>query len=553
MIITGKDSGNALNALLAKEPRWIALEIDPPGRGGEASILALSVAGHEPVALDLVGLPDEVQRAFGALPVPVAAYDAKAIARALLRRGFVLPPRFACLRLTEQLIQGGRSRPRDFQELVAAHDAGLVPDPSTGIDALLQSAEVVSKVLERQIEALRRDELVWVSRIESQALPAIAEMEHIGLPLDAAAWRALLEEGRREREQLREELAGLLGGEADLFGDHGTLDSESGLRAALLRAGHTVPNMKRDTLAALPPPLGPTLGRFRELGKLVQAYGATFLQHVDADGRIHASFEQIGASTGRMACHSPNLQSVVKDSPYRSCFHAPEGRRLITADYSGCELRILAELSGDPVFRRTFAEGGDLHASVASTVFEVPVSKTERPELRQRAKAINFGLAYGMGPGGLARATGLSLRESRAFLDRYFRAFPRIREFLEYTAADAIERGFARTMTGRRMYLSHDGSQDARSRAERVAKNMPIQGTNADVVKIALARLRSALAGTGSHVVNTVHDEIVVEAPMEHAETTAATVRREMERAGAEVLKEVPLEVDTAIGPAWAK
>lgn len=553
VIITGTDSGTALRELLESRPKWLAAEIDPPGRQGEASILALAAPGRAPLAFDLQGLPETTKRALGDLSMPVAAFDAKPVARALLRRGFHLPPRFACLRVSELLIQGGRARPTELAELAATYDAGPIPDPSTGIEALLRVTDLVSSVLERQIAALRRDELVWVSRIESQALPAIAEMEHVGVPLDAAAWRALLEDGRRERESLREELAGLLGREGDLFGDHGALDSEPGLREALRRAGHVVPNMKRETLSALPPPLGPKLGRFRELGKLVQAYGVTFLEHVDAEGRIHATFEQIGASTGRMACHSPNLQSVVKDSPYRACFRATEGRALITADYSGCELRILAELSGDPVFRETFARGGDLHSSVASTVFEVPVSKTENPELRQRAKAINFGLAYGMGPNGLARATGLSLSDSQSFLERYFRAFPRIREFLEHTARRAIDRGFAQTMTGRRMYLEHDGTRESRGRAERVAKNMPIQGTNADVVKIALARLRATLADTGAFVVNTVHDEIVVETDEESAEDVARVVRYEMEAAGAEVLKEVPLEVDTAIGPAWAK
>ncbi|MEO0815138.1 MAG: DNA polymerase, partial [Myxococcota bacterium] len=349
LIVTGKACRPTLERLLSGNPRWLAAEVDPEGRNGaRPSILALHAPGGESAAFDLGQVDPEMGAAFGSLPCPLAAFDAKPLVRGLLNHGFSLPPRIACVKIIEILIQGSvGGGSSELGPLAQRYGMGPIPDAREGIDALLRVPELVSSVLERQISALRDKQLVWVSRIESAVLPAIAEMEHVGVPLDAPRWRALLEDGRLEREALREELAGLLGGAKDLFGEHSALDSEPGLREALRRAGHAVPNMRRDTLSALPAPLGPKLGRFRELAKLVQAYGATFLDKVDSAGRIHATFEQIGASTGRMACHSPNLQSVVKDSPYRECFRATEGRALVTADYAGCELRIIAELSGD--------------------------------------------------------------------------------------------------------------------------------------------------------------------------------------------------------------
>ncbi|MBC7794689.1 MAG: DNA polymerase I, partial [Clostridia bacterium] len=251
--------------------------------------------------------------------------------------------------------------------------------------------------------------------------------------------------------------------------------------------------------------------------------------------------------------HSPNLQSMVKDGPHRSCFRARSGRLLVTADYAACELRIIAELSGDPVFAEAFARGDDLHARVASAVFGKPVSKTENPELRQRAKAVNFGLAYGMGAQGLARNIDVQVDEARRILDRYFKSFPRIRSFLERSAAEGLARGFARTIAGRRLYLSPD-TLETRGSAERIAKNMPIQGTNADITKIALARVHADLqAFPSAGLVNVVHDELVVECDVNDATAVAELVRAGMIAAGRQLLRTIPVEVDIAVGEIWGK
>lgn len=553
MLLSGDAATAALNEVIDTPPPWLAAEVDPEGRGGRARVLVLAAKGEaKPRVVDLDAVQPATKARFASLSCPLAAYDAKSLVRGLLAAGFALPPRIACLRVTAQILAGGRAVPETFDAMCQGVLGERAPQPQKGLDELQATPGFVSRVLEHQAVRLRGDELVWVSRLEAAALPALADMEHRGIALDRERWRLLLGSAREEREQRRTELSALLDA-GGLFGDGAELDSDATLREALARAGHRVKTLRRAELAALPAPLGPTLARFRELSKLIQSYGESFLRNVDTDGRIRATFEQIGASTGRMACHSPNLQSVVKDSPYRGCFRAGEGRALITADYAGCELRIIAELSGDPVFLQVLRDGGDLHARVAQTVFGVPVSKSENPELRHRAKAINFGLAYGMGAGGLARATGLAPQEARQFLQRYFRSFPRIGAFLEETAQTALRRGFAMTMTGRRLYLEPGDSSDARARAERVAKNMPIQGTNADVMKIALARLRTALAPHDAFVVNTVHDEIVVECDASKADELARLVKQEMRAAGAEVLRTIPLDADTVVGASWAK
>ena len=367
------------------------------------------------------------------------------------------------------------------------------------------------------------------------------------MPFDAARWKGIDADARAQHIAIRGELAPFFAAVSgsDLFGATAVnIDNDAELKRALATLGLRVDNVKRETVARLPPPLGPLLSRYRELTKLVTTYGESFLTYVQTDGRLHPTFEQIGAASGRMACHSPNLQSMVKDAPHRSCFRVGEGRALVTGDYSACELRIIAELSGDPVFAEAFARGDDLHARVATAVFGKPVSKHENPELRQRAKAVNFGLAYGMGAQGLARAIDVDPAQAKQLLERYFRNFPKIRTFLERSADEGLARGFARTMTGRRLYLSGE-----RSATQRIAKNMPIQGTNADITKIALARLRMRL-GSGK-LVNVVHDEIVAECAAHDAESVAAAMREEMTAAGAQVLKHIPLEVEVAIGQVW--
>ena len=252
--------------------------------------------------------------------------------------------------------------------------------------------------------------------------------------------------------------------------------------------GIHVPNTRRGTLRKLKAPLGPWLTRRSELTKVVSTYGTTFLKYAGEDNRIHPSFEQIGASTGRMACHSPNLQAIPKDSEHRNCFHTGPGRRLVVADYATCELRILAEMSGDPVFREAFARGDDLHSTVASSLFNQPVSKTQNSDLRHRAKAVNFGLVYGMGAGGLGKSLGVGPDQARELLDNTFVPSRKLGTFSKsskgITSTEATPKPSRGVNSIWIMMLMTPAPGLKPNESQRTCRS---KGTSADITKLALA------------------------------------------------------------------
>lgn len=424
----------------------------------------------------------------------------------------------------------------------------------------MRDVEATWKIYAEQLPQLERDHLMRVCGIESAASVAFAQMELSGAPIDVEAWKKLVELAKTDtvaaRKNLDREFRSV--SDRDLFGNS-TLnyDSESDVLDALKKMGVELTTTRRDVLLASGHPAAKALSEYREHQKIVSTYGDAFLQHVHpVTGRLHPRFSPIGAMTGRVACSEPNLQNIPASSAFRACFRAPPGRMLITADYVGAELRIIAEASKDPVFVRTLSEGGDLHSIVASQIFQKPVSKHENPELRARAKAINFGLAYGMGAQGLANQIDVPLQEAEQLLERYFRAFPRIRDYLNGSARQTLQRGVATTLAGRR-YWFIDMRRDGRDEGTmmRVAKNMPIQGTNADMSKIAMARIVRALRqeSLDAFLINMVHDELVVESAADVAERVKEIVVREMISGAAELIHAVPIEVDAKISESWSK
>ncbi len=417
-------------------------------------------------------------------------------------------------------------------------------------------------VLLEQMPALVDAGLESTARLECRAVPVFADLRYDGVYLDRRAWRALIDAARRERDASRAEVNQHLTAvvQTDLFGQADiNLDSETELRRALERlVERPVRSLDKAGLRRLGHPVGEALVRYREAARVVSAYGDSFLEAIHPrTGRLHADFIQIGAPTGRVACREPNLQNIPRGSRFRRCFRAPAGRQLITADYAGCELRILAEASRDPAFINIFRRGGDLHAIVASEIFGRPVSKESNPQLRERAKAINFGLAYGMGAGGLAGQTGVTVEEAERLLARYFAAYPRVRDYLEESARAAIRRGWAETLGGRRLWLQIGERVEGPDLAAvaRIAKNMPIQGTNADMLKLAMTGIRRRLLDErrGACIVNCVHDEILVEADAADAWEVAELVREEMVAAGERYIVSVPIEVDVTVGEHWQK
>jgi DNA polymerase-1 len=488
--------------------------------------------------------------------------------------------RVADTQISEQLLRNGRKSDVVMQgyglKALAERYAGMELDKTIrqgfyGIRSIAElsdtelyyaarDVEATWKVFAQQLPELERDGLLRVAALEGAAAPAFAQLEWRGFGIDPDAWKQRIEEAKAAVDRYRKELDWELRSVADrdLFGAT-TLnyDDDAEVLDALGKLGVAVGSVRRDALEAAGHPAATALAGYREHRKVVSTYGEAFLAHRHATtGRLHARFRALGASTGRTSCSDPNLQNIPSQSEFRSCFRAAEGRVLITADYSAAELRILAEMSEDPVFIEAFHRGEDLHSRVARRVFGVDVSKTERPELRERAKVISFGLVYGMSAGGLAHELDISEPDAEGLLEAYFRAFPRIRAFLRESAQTALRRGFAETLTGRRLWFT-DMRRDGRdeSALSRLAKNMPIQGTSADMSKLAMGRMvgRFFEAGVDAFLVNMVHDELVVEAAAADADRAAEIVRSSMVSAGRELLRSVPTEVEVRVGQAWSK
>jgi DNA polymerase-1 len=304
-------------------------------------------------------------------------------------------------------------------------------------------------------------------------------------------------------------------------------------------------------------PIIDSLLQYRELAKLKSTYLDALPPLVDpADGRVHTTFNQVAAATGRLSSVNPNLQNIpVRGETGRQIRKAfvpgDPDQVLLVADYSQIELRVLAHLSGDPALAEAFASDTDIHAATAGKVFGLPAEQVDA-ELRRRAKVVNYGLAYGMNAYGLASRLGIPPDEAQEFIDAYFQGFPNVKQFLEKQVAVAAAEGYTQTMLGRRRYLPELQSPNPRIRdlGRRMALNAPIQGSAADIMKLAMIRVDEATDPLPATMVLTVHDELVLEVQREAVDHVAEVVRKEME--GAYELS-VPLRVDVGWGGTWAE
>jgi DNA polymerase-1 len=297
----------------------------------------------------------------------------------------------------------------------------------------------------------------------------------------------------------------------------------------------------------------------RELSKLKSTYVDALVELVNPrTGRLHTSYNQTGTVTGRVSSSSPNLQNIPIRTEVgrqiRRAFVAEPGWKLLAADYSQVELRIMAHISQDPTLLEAFRRGEDIHASTAAAILGVDLSEVTS-DLRRVAKSVNFGIMYGQGPYGLAQQTGLSQDEATEFIRTYFGTYPRVKEYLDRTRVQAREQGYVETLFGRRRYfpelaVDSTASTNRRQAAERAAINMPIQGTAADIIKIAMIRLYEALQEQGlrSRMILQVHDELVLEVPDEELATVAPLTRQTMEEA---FDLDAPLKADLKTGQNW--
>ncbi|MDT5293824.1 MAG: polymerase, partial [Acidobacteriota bacterium] len=437
------------------------------------------------------------------------------------------------------------------------------------IDYAARDAALMLPLRAKLVEALRANGLTRTAQLEFECVVPLAALELNGLYLDRTCWRAKLKEIEQQRDALHEELQEELAEEPaqqSLFGPVRAdlnLDSHVQLTRALTRLGVPVPdstrNWKLEPLAAEFPVVRRILD-YRTLQKTLK-FGETLLDAVDKgkpDGertsRIHPHFHQIGAPTGRMSCTDPNIQQIPHAFDMRRCFRAPAGRKLVVADYSQIELRILAEFTNDSGFVDAFKSGADLHRVTAAQVFGVPLEQVDK-EQRDFAKRLNFGVVYGIGARRFALMTGLSLEQSEDLLRRYFSTYRGLDTWLRDAALKAVrERTAPRTVAGRLFRFNFDPEdKQAASLAQRGGKNSPIQGSSADIIKRALRLLHDRLKGTDAQVVNVVHDEIVVETGAGEASETEKIVDKAMCDAGEEYVRAVPIKVETAVVDEWVK
>lgn len=302
-------------------------------------------------------------------------------------------------------------------------------------------------------------------------------------------------------------------------------------------------------------PIIPLITEYRALTKLQNTYVTGLLKVVGEDGRVHSTFKQTETRTGRISSAEPNIQNIPVRTPLgremRRFFTAKDGYLLVDADYSQIELRVLAHISGDEIMKKAFLDGVDIHTVTASQVFNQPIEWVT-PDLRSKAKAVNFGIVYGIGAFSLSKDIGVSMTKASEYIRAYLSKYSGIAHYMDKTVAKARHDGYVETMFGRRRYIKELAAKNKNLQAfgERVAKNTPIQGTAADIIKIAMIKVYNRLkeSGLDAKLILQVHDELIVEAKEDCADKVAALLKEEMENA---VKLTVPMTVDVNIGKTW--
>jgi DNA polymerase-1 len=315
-----------------------------------------------------------------------------------------------------------------------------------------------------------------------------------------------------------------------------------------------------DDLAAGGVEIATEVLEWRQLSKLKSTYADALVTSINPETRrVHTSFSMVGASTGRLSSSDPNLQNIPIRTPegrqIRTAFVPEEGAVLISADYSQIELRLVAHIAGEASMIEAFKSGVDIHAQTASEVFGVPLADMT-PETRRRAKAINFGIIYGISGFGLARQLGIPQGEARSYIDAYFDRFPGIKQYMQDMKLKAREDGYVETLFGRRLYIQGITASNPAQRgfAERQAINAPIQGTAADIIKLAMVMMPPALkdAASPARMLLQVHDELIFECPEHQADNAMALIRQVMEGAASPRINlDVPLVAEASLGKSW--
>ena len=529
--------GDVSMSIAAQDGQWAAVSL-----GGD-----LLMPGLDP--MEVLALLAPVLCAH-----PAVVHDGKRLWHQLRKMNLPLPDRFDW----DTMLGAYLINPQEKSySLVALR--GELPEDARGIASL--AAWQKGKIAADQMSHLMQDVEMPLSRV-------LFDMESVGFTVDTAFLRQL---GDRYVAQIDEAKSAFYAACSQMAGQTVkpiNLNSTQQLGDLLFEQlglphgkktskGYSTSAEVLENLRDIAPEVIDPLLRYRQLTKLNSTYIEGLLRLTGPSGRVHSTFDQVATATGRISSSEPNLQNIPvrteEGREIRQAFLPQPGWVLLDADYSQIELRLMAHFSGDDAMLDAFRTGQDVHARTASEIFEVPLSEVDGT-LRSRAKAVNFGLIYGISAFGLSRNTGVTQQEARTFISRYFAKYPGVKRFMDTAAADGAENGYALTLMGRRRYLPELQSANAMVRefGKRAAMNTPVQGTAADIIKLAMVRVHEALRREGlkSRLILQVHDELLLECPPEEAAQAARILQEAMESV---ITLSVPLSAEVHQGGNWAE
>jgi DNA polymerase-1 len=530
-----------------EELRVVARAVEaPPGElFAEGAPWRFAVAAGDEVLAGECDGPEEVVAACGSRMV--VAHDAKAL-------GLVAPGLVHDTLLGAYLLEPAR-RGYPFAEL--CEERGLATDVE---DPLAADAVLIGALADWQREQIDERGLAALMRdVELPLVSVLRDMELLGVRLNLERLAAITERVRAEIAQLEADIFSLAGtefviGSPQQLGE--ILFEKLGLSRK--RRGKTGFSTDARVLQAIRDEheIVPKIERWRELSTLIKTYLDVLPELVDEGSRIHTTFLQAVAQTGRLSSTNPNMQNVPIRTPLgreiRGCFEAEEGRVLISADYSQIELRVLANAAGEGALMEIFERGEDVHTATASRVFGVSADAID-PGMRSKAKMINYGIVYGLSDYGLADRLNIPREEAKEFIDAYLERFPQVARFMVETVEHAKEQGDVQTVWGRRRQIPELRARNyqVRTLGERLAVNTVIQGTAADIIKLAMVRCHRALEESElqTRLLLTIHDELLFEGPPAEREQAVALIEREM--CGVWEGREPPLAVDVGVGANW--
>ena len=571
--LVGDEAAAALDAMLSGDA-WVGCAVDddrPDGALFGLSHVLWASDGEKICRLEGAAADDALARLFR--EGRVAAGNVKALLHVLspadsslpeaLSPREVDPARIFDVAVAAYLLDSERGS-FGVAELAEAYLTDALPSPTEGLPAAAIEAWCAHRLVDVLRERLRTDGSSRLfAQMEMPLLPVLAQMEREGLSVDTSVLAS-------QSAELGAEISEMVGRIHEEAGEDFNTDSPQQLSHVLFDVlglpTFGLKRTKRGFYSTNAKVLGDLAGEhkivadvleYRERSKIKSTYLDALPSMVAGDGRIHTTLNQTVTATGRLSSSDPNLQNIPTRSELghrvRQAFTVSEGSVFLACDYSQIELRLLAHLSGDEHLIAAFCEGADFHRATAARVFGVGVDEVT-PQLRSRAKAVNFGIVYGQQAFGLASSLKISRAEAQEMIDRYFEAYPGVRAFLDDAVRRAHELGYAETMYGRKRHIKEFRQRNRQLVAfgERTAMNHPMQGTAADIIKIAMVRVASRLAeeGLSAKLVLQIHDELDLEVPQGEVEAVSALVRETME--GVAELK-VPLLAEVSYGSNWAE